>query len=171
VSAGERKPSRAWLVSGAISAAVLAIALREGFRDTAYQPIKGDEVTIGYGTTRYPDGTPVRPGDKVTPERARKLLEDDADATAKGIEQCIGDVPLSKNEWSAYLSFAYNVGVPAFCRSTLVKKLHQNPPDYAGACAELLRWNRAQGRVVQGLTNRRFDEYRQCMGVEHVADG
>jgi lysozyme len=77
---------------------------------------------------------------------------------------CLGDVPLYEWEWNAYMSFIYNVGPTAFCQSTLLKKLKQNPPDYGGACKELLKWTRAQGRVVQGLVTRRQKEYKMCMG-------
>ena len=61
-------------------------------------------------------------------------------------------------------ALAYNIGPGAFCGSTLVKRL--NAEDYPGACREILRWNRAGGRVVQGLVNRREAEYRQCIGAQ-----
>jgi len=48
----------------------------------------------------------------------------------------------------------------AFCTSTLNKKLNQL--DYAGACQELLKWNKAGGKVLEGLTKRRQEEYKQC---------
>jgi len=64
------------------------------------------------------------------------------------------------------VSWAYNVGAGAACRSTLVKKLKQTPPDYEGACRELLRWTYAGGRVLPGLVKRREKEYRMCMGLE-----
>jgi lysozyme len=69
------------------------------------------------------------------------------------------------------VSFAYNVGSRAFCQSTLVRKL--NTEDYAGACAELLRWRFFQGkdcalpvnaRLCGGLATRRQAESRQCLG-------
>ena len=160
----ERQPARKWQASGAITAVVLAIAAREGYRAQAYHPIKGDEMTIGYGSTHHEDGSPIRPGETITQERARIMLQSDTDKTATAIAKCLGDVPLYEWEWAAYLSFSYNVGAPSFCKSTIVKKLHQRPPDYPGACAQLLRWTYAQGRVVPGLVNRRKEEYEQCMG-------
>jgi lysozyme len=77
------------------------------------------------------------------------------------IKQCV-KVPLKQNEYDSYLSLSYNIGSNAFCKSTLVKKL--NLGDYEGACKEILRWDKAGGRVVRGLTIRREKEYKQCMG-------
>jgi lysozyme len=80
------------------------------------------------------------------------------------MKACIGDVPLHQHEWEAYISWAYNVGSSAACKSTLVKKLKSR--DYAGACKELLKWDKFQGKTLAGLTKRRQDEYRQCIGVK-----
>lgn len=100
----------------------------------------------------------------MTPSRAVILLAADADRIAQELSACIGPVPLYKYEWDALVSWAYNVGSAAACRSTLVKKLKAQPPDYAGACRELLKWTKAGGRELPGLRKRREAEYRLCMG-------
>lgn len=145
-----------------LSALALAgIATSEGYRADAYIPVPGDVPTVGYGTTTRPDGSPVRMGDTTTPERALIALSRDADRFAQAVRRC-APVPLYQHEFDVYVSFAYNVGEGAFCGATLARKLKAG--DYPGACAELLRWNQVQGRVVRGLTVRRQREYRQCMG-------
>lgn len=147
---------RKTIAATAISAsALIGIALHEGFRDKAYDDGVGVQ-TIGFGTT-----SGVKKGDKITAERALIRLYGDMDAYKSGMDRCV-KVPLSQGEFDAYLSFTYNVGVGAFCKSTLVKKL--NSGDYDGACKELLRWNKAGGKVMAGLTKRREDEYRKCIG-------
>ena len=88
-------------------------------------------------------------------------MRDVGDAES-AIGRCV-KVPLSQGEYDAYTSFAFNVGGNAFCASTLVKKL--NSGDYQGACAELKRWVYVDGRVVQGLVNRREAEYQRCIGA------
>ena len=143
--------------------AVAAIAGYEGYRRQAYDDGVGVQ-TIGFGSTRHPDGTPVRRGDTVTPERAVVMLANDADRIWREAAACIGDVPLAQHEADAFASLAYNIGSTAFCRSTLVKKLKQTPPDYAGACEEILRWTRAGGVELPGLVRRRHAEYRLCIG-------
>jgi lysozyme len=65
-------------------------------------------------------------------------------------------------EFDAYVSLTYNIGEGAFCRSTLAKKL--NSGDYQGACAEILKWNKFNGKPLNGLTKRRQQEYEKCLG-------
>lgn len=145
-------------VAGVSAAALVAIASWEGYRSEAYNDVVGVP-TIGWGTT---DG--VRPGQRIDPTRALIRLQQDADQIAGELSKCIGDVPLHQNEWDAYVSWAYNVGSTAACGSTLVRKLHQEPPDYPGACGELKRWVYAGGKRITGLVRRRESEYRMCMG-------
>ncbi|GIX31391.1 MAG: lysozyme [Porticoccaceae bacterium] len=144
---------------------VAGIAVHEGYRSRAYEDGAGVQ-TVGFGSTRHLDGRPVKPGDTVTPERAVLMLATDADRIWREAAACIGDVPLSAGEAAAFQSLAYNIGSRAFCRSTLVKKLKQTPPDYAGACREILRWVYAGGRERPGLVKRREHEFRLCMGEQ-----
>ena len=130
----------------------------EGFSDTAYIPIAGDVPTIGFGTTEG-----VKLGDTITPEKAIERAYRDIQKTESAIHKCV-HVPLSDGEYSAFVSLAYNIGTSAFCKSTLVKKL--NTGDYEGACKEIKRWVYSGGRKVQGLVNRRENEYRMCMGLK-----
>ena len=143
------------------AAALAAIAGYEGYRSTAYIPVPGDVPTIGHGTTRYEDGKPVKMGDKVTPERARILLQHDASAFARAVQRC-APVPMYQHEFDAFVSLAYNIGEGAFCRSTLAKKL--NALDYAGACREIEKWVYFKGKTLPGLVKRRADERARCEG-------
>lgn len=158
-----RISARQWAIIGATAAALASIAGYEGYRERSYDDGVGVQ-TVGFGTTQMPDGRLVQKGDRLDPVRAVIVLQADADRYARELAACIGDVPLAKNEWDAYVSWVYNVGITAACKSTLVKKLKQNPPDYEGACRELLRWTKAGGRELPGLVNRRQSEYRMCTG-------
>jgi lysozyme len=139
------------------ASALVGLAVHEGYRDTAYIPVKGDRPTLGFG-----DAQGVKPGDKTDPIRALIRLNYQADVFQQQMRQCIGDVPMYQHEWDAIISWSFNVGARAACGSTLVKKLQAF--DYAAACQELLKWNKFQGRELAGLTKRRQDEYRKCMG-------
>lgn len=134
--------------------ALSTIALNEGFRGKAYRDPVGIP-TIGYGETKG-----VRMGDTITQKEALERLRTSADEHGKGMGRCI-HVPISQGEYDAYIDFTYNVGVGAFCRSTLAKKL--NAGDYEGACKELLKWDKAGGKVLPGLTKRRQEEYKRCL--------
>lgn len=147
-----------------VSALALAgIAGLEGYRRAAYNDGAG-VMTVGFGSTTRDDGSPVKAGDTLSPERAVLRLAQDADRIGREIARCIGDVPLYQHEFDAYVSLAYNIGSGAFCRSTIVRRLKQTPPDYAGACEAIRKWTRAGGRELPGLVRRREKEYRQCMG-------
>ena len=119
------------------AAAVTSIAQYEGYKDRAYVPVPGDKVTIGYGTTQYPDGSPVRMGDKVTPERAMVLLKHDASRFEQAVKRC-APVPMHQHEYDAFVSLTYNIGDGAFCGSTAARLLKAG--DYAGACASIEKW-------------------------------
>ena len=116
----------------------------------------GDKWTFGFGTT---DG--VKPGDRTTPVKALARALQDVQEFEGALKECV-TVPLHQHEYDAFISLSYNIGSSAFCKSTLVRKL--NAEDYAGACAQILRWDRFKGQQVRGLTIRRQSEYRQCMG-------
>jgi lysozyme len=150
---------KARIVIGALTlsaSALVGIAVHEGYRGEAYIPVKGDKPTLGFGTT---DG--VKPGDTIEPVQALVRKLQDVQRFEGALKQCVR-VPLHQYEYDAFLSLAYNIGPGAFCGSTLVRRL--NAGDYAGACAEILRWDRFRGEPLRGLTLRRQAENRQCLG-------
>lgn len=147
------------IVIGALTlsaSALVGIAVHEGYRGEAYIPVKGDVPTIGFGTTEG-----VKPGDRIEPVQALVRKLQDVQRFEGALKQCVR-VPLHQHEYDAFLSLAYNIGPGAFCGSTLVRRL--NAGDYAGACAEILRWDRFRGEPLRGLTLRRQAENRQCLG-------
>jgi lysozyme len=151
--------ARVVVASLALSAsALVGIAVHEGYRETAYRPVPGDVPTIGFGTTEG-----VKMGDSIEPVQAlvRKLA--DVQKFEGALKRCVR-VPLHQHEYDAFLSLAYNIGPSAFCKSTLVRKL--NAGDYAGACDQILRWDKFQGQPLRGLTLRRQAEHRQCLRVQ-----
>ena len=143
------------------AAGVIGFAVHEGYRFNAYDDGVGVQ-TVGFGSTTHANGQPVKRGDTMSVERALIRLGDDVAKKERDMRACLGPVPLFPQEWDAYVSLTYNIGTGAFCRSTLVRKLKATPPDYAGACAEILKWNRAGGQVLSGLVKRRQDEFKLC---------
>ena len=140
----------------ALSAAgFVGITQWEAFRGNAYNDGVGT-TTIGFGTTAG-----VKPGDKITVERALATALADANKHGEAVKRCV-KTPLFQYEFDAYTSLAYNIGQTAFCDSTLVKKA--NILNYAGACAEISRWNKAGGKVLRGLVKRRAAERTMCEG-------
>lgn len=144
-------------IAGIVLAAstLVGIAVHEGYSDVPIIPVPGDVPTVGFGRT-----TNVQPG-KTTVQRELIALLADMEGRKAAIAGCV-TVPLYQHELSAYMSLTYNIGTRAFCSSTLVKRL--NAGDYAGACNEILRWDRFRGKPLRGLTIRRKQEYAQCTG-------
>ena len=137
------------------AAALVGLALSEGYTDRAVQPLPGDKWTYGFGTTEG-----VKAGDTIAPPKALERKLRDVQKFEGAIKQCV-TAPLTQNEYDAYTQLTYNIGSGAFCSSTLVRKL--NSFDYAGACQEILRWDRFNGQPKKGLADRRHREYQTCL--------
>ena len=101
------------------AAALVGIVAHEGYSDVAYIPVPGDVPTIGFGTTGN-----VKLGDKTNPIRALDRALTDINKFEGALKECV-KVPLSQNEYDAYVSLSYNIGSTAFCNSSLVKKLNK----------------------------------------------
>lgn len=126
-----------------------AIKDYEGVRLKAYDDGVG-VWTIGVGHTAS-----VKRGDEITMAQVDEFLRADLAEAQKAVNTLV-TVPLTQGQFDALVSFVFNLGTGAFKGSTLLKKL--NARDYDGAADELLRWNRAGGRVLAGLTKRRISE-------------
>ena len=130
------------------------VASFEGLRTVAYMDPVGIP-TVCFGET---DG--VRLGDKYTVEECRAMLGGRVAEFGAAVDRCVtAELPPARK--AALVSFAYNVGVGAFCDSTLVKKL--NSGDTVGACDQLLRWTKARGIEWPGLVKRRQQERQLCL--------
>ena len=105
-------------------------------------------------------GPELRMGQRYTKEQCETMLYGDLLKHADALD-CI-KTPLADNQKAAFLSFAFNVGNSAFCRSTLARKANQG--DMRGACAELSRWTLAGGKELPGLVRRRAAERAMCEG-------
>jgi lysozyme len=140
-----------------LAAAVVLIGAFEGVRTVAYlDPVKVP--TICFGHTRG-----VKIGDVATMEECNALLKNEILVHEAGVRRCLANPDgLPDGAYVAFNSLAYNIGVGAFCRSTLVKKA--NFGDIVGACNEITKWNRAGGIIWRGLTIRREQERNICLG-------
>jgi len=119
--------------------------------------------TIGYGNTFYEDGTKVAMNDKpITTERAEMLLKLIVDKFAIGVEKVL-KVKLEQSQFDAIVSFAYNVGLGNLKSSTLLKKI--NNSEFKEAYKEFGKWNKANGKVLTGLTLRREAERQMFIGL------
>lgn len=145
-----------------LSKAKQLIKRYEGLRLEAYQDVAG-VWTIGYGTT-WLINRPVCAQDKCTKDEAESWLYEHMLNTARAIQKVI-KVEITENEFNALVSFAYNIGTGAFKNSTLLKLLNDRAPERIVAL-EFHKWNKAGGKVVNGLVARRADEANLFLQVD-----
>ncbi len=159
------------------AAGFLAWSQHEGYVDAAMIPTKGDVPTIGYGSTKYEDGTPVQMGDTITRERAkvlaRTLITQDEKKFAASLPP---DAELYQEEYDVYLDFVGQYGIGNWRKSQMRKRIIAH--DYAGACKAILRYRFAAGydcsTLVNGRPNKRCwgvwtrqkERYDKCMGAQ-----
>ncbi|MGK7893024.1 MAG: lysozyme [Xenococcus sp. (in: cyanobacteria)] len=106
--------------------------------------------TIGYGHTKN-----VHLGLTITQQQAEEFLNQDLRVAEVGVQHLV-KVSLNDNQFAALVSFAFNLGTGALAHSTLLRDL--NAGNYSAAADQFLRWNRAGGCVLAGLTRRREAE-------------
>ena len=121
----------------------------ESLRLHSYQDT-GSVWTIGYGHTRN-----VGPGMEISPEQAEGLLWSDVEGAEWTVEE-LTRVPLNENEFSALVSFVFNIGFGQFQHSTMLQMLKEG--DYTGAAEQFGRWNKDNGKILIGLIRRRKAE-------------
>ncbi len=112
--------------------------------------------TISWGLTFYPDETKVKEGDVITQQQAEDYFNAIVDDFAKGVDVLVKS-NVTANNFSAIVSFAFNVGMGNFKRSTLLRKVNANPKD-PSIRAEFMKWTRANNVVLKGLVRRREAE-------------
>jgi lysozyme len=143
---------------GALAAAVVAVVGGfEGLRLNAYPDpaTKGPPWTVCYGSTLG-----VKKGDSHTLAECKAMLVKDLEIYAVGIERCV-TAPLPDRRYVALVSFAYNLGVSAACKSSVVRLINEGKTRQG--CDYLLKYNRAVGIVFPGLTKRRQKERELCV--------
>ena len=118
--------------------------------------------TIGYGHT-----TGVKSGMKITKTQAVNYLKQDLSIYEKAVTDYV-KVPLNQNQFDALVSFSFNCGVGALKTSTLLQKL--NSSDYNGAANEFPRWNKSNGKVLNGLVRRRQEEKELFLKTNYLSN-
>lgn len=164
--------SRIAIASLSLSAAALVgIAVQEGYTDKAVIPTKGDRPTSGFGSTFNTDGTPIKIGDTTNPVQAlQRTLAYTQVADAK-IRACV-TAPLYQVEFDIMSDFSYQYGTGALCKSSIVK--HANAGRYADSCKAYLQYRFAAGYDCStpgnircmGVWTRQQNRYKSCMGAQ-----
>tara|TARA_R110002126_G_scaffold159137_2_gene306499 strand:+ start:76 stop:528 length:453 start_codon:yes stop_codon:yes gene_type:complete len=138
-----------------IKAGVDLVIRFEGYSSTPYRCATG-VWTIGFGTTRYPDGRRVTGYDsECTREQAESWLHHELEKAERAVIRYCKPY-LNENQRAPLASFVYNLGSGAFRASTLRRRI--NTGDWDDVPYQIQRWNKAGGRILRGLTRRRAAE-------------
>jgi len=148
----------------AISAAVLLVATPfigkwEGTRTTPYKDVIG-VMTVCTGETR------VAMRKYTVAECSDMLNKAIAHQYGPAVLKCTPVLIEHPNELAAAISLTYNIGTGAYCKSSIARNF--NAGRITAACNGFPAWNRAGGRVINGLTLRRKDEQKLCLTPEGV---
>lgn len=136
--------------------AVAIIGPFEGYRPYAYRDV------VGVWTACYGETAGIKPGMKFTRAQCDSMFIDSLEKHERALRRCLSDpdaVPMKT--YVAMLSLAYNIGEGGFCKSSVVRRW--NAGNRYGACDAFLMWNKAGGRVIQGLVTRRKSERKLCI--------
>src|SRR5689334_18051004 len=143
--------------AAAVALAVGMITVWEGYQKVGWHdPIDPP----GINTVCYGHIEDVEIGDTYTKTQCEEMLASDLPRYMAMVERCI-HVPMPPHRHAAMISFTYNVGGGALCKSSVARKL--NASDVQGGCDALLLYNRANGKEIRGLTNRRIAERKYCL--------
>lgn len=144
----------------------------EGFIGRAVIPTKNDVPTIGYGSTRYEDGRPVKMGDQITRERADVLARN---LNSKEERRFIASLPgarLHPEEFGLYMDFVGQFGIGNWRASTARREILAG--NYAAACHSLLRYKYSGGYdcsipgngICAGVWTRQLERHQKCMEAQ-----
>jgi lysozyme len=133
-------------------AGINLIKLFEGIKNQPYLCAAG-VLTVGYGHT----GPDVKPGMHIDKQQAEILLRKDLVRFENAVKDLV-KVPLNQNQFDSLVSFTYNLGINALEGSTLLKRLNSGENIINVAKEELPRWNKVNGKPLEGLTRRRSAE-------------
>lgn len=148
--------SRVKTVSAVAALAIAVVGTWEGLRLYSYQDV------IGVWTACYGETKGIRPGMRFTKEQCDAMFIESLAEHEAGMRRCLKDPDsIPEKSYVAFLSLTYNIGTGGFCNSSLPRLI--NAGNIRAACNALPLFNRAGGRVVQGLVNRRAYEQRLCL--------
>jgi GH24 family phage-related lysozyme (muramidase) len=142
------------------AAGFVGIAMQEGYTGRATVPTVNDRPTVGIGSTFRDDGSPVQLGDTTDPVRAIQRSVAHIARDESGLKRCVTG-PMHQAEYDVMVDFAYQYGVDATCRSSMVR--YTNAGRYADACNAYPLYKFSGGYDCSTLVN--GGPNKRCWGV------
>lgn len=151
---------------------LVGIVAHEGYTDRAVIPTKNDRPTVGFGSTFREDGSPVQLGDSITPPQAIARTVAHIAKDESGLKKCV-TAPLNQTEYDILVNFAYQYGVDATCRSSVVRQV--NAGNYEAACRSYTLYKFSGGydcslpanqRICGGVWTRNLERQSKCLEAQ-----
>ncbi|SEG31448.1 glycoside hydrolase family protein [Thauera chlorobenzoica] len=157
------------------AAALIGLAVSEGYVGEAMTPTKGDRPTLGFGSTFHADGRPVQLGDRTDPVRALVTLRAHVDKEEAAFQRSLPGARLTQGEYDLYMDFVYQYGTGAWSGSSMRRRILAQ--DYRGACDALLLWRKQGGRDCslpqhwgpqgcKGVWTRQLERHAKCLAEQ-----
>jgi GH24 family phage-related lysozyme (muramidase) len=142
------------------ASALVGLVMQEGWSPIATIPTKNDRATVGFGSTFKEDGSAVKLGETITPQKALARTLNHVGKDELKIKQCV-TAPLNQTEYDILTDFAYQYGTSALCRSSIVR--HANAGNYAASCEAYKQFRFAANYDCSTLINGQPN--KRCWGV------
>lgn len=151
------------------AAALVGIAVSEGYTERAVIPTKNDRPTLGYGSTFHADGTPVKLGDKTDPVRALVTLQAHISKEEASFQRSLVGASLYPHEYDLYMDWVYQYGQGAWWKSSI--RRHVLAGEYRRACDTLLLYKFSGGydcstpgnKRCWGVWDRQLKRHKKCV--------
>lgn len=157
---------------GLSAAALITLAVSEGYVPEAMIPVRGDPPTVGFGSTKHADGAAVQLGDRLDPVRALVTLQAHVARDEAAFQRSLPGARLNQAEYDLYLDFAYQYGISNWEKSSMRRQVLAGK--YRAACDALLRYRYASGfdcstpgnRVCPGVWTRQLERHAKCVAAQ-----
>jgi lysozyme len=154
------------------AAAFIGLVSEEYYTDNAVIPTKNDRPTLGYGSTYWENGRPVKMGDKVNPVRALHVANAHINKEEITFRKSLPDVKLSQAEYDIYMDWVYQYGTSAWNTSSMRTKLLGG--NYVDACTSMLKYKYSGGydcsipgnKVCAGVWKRQQERVKKCLEAQ-----
>lgn len=154
---------------------LIGLVSREGYTERAVIPTQGDVPTVGFGSTKHPDGAAVKMGDSTDPVRALIAASAHIGADEKQFRESLPGVKLTQGEYDLYMDFVYQYGTGNWRSSSM--RRHLQVGQYREACDALLLWRRQAGRDCslpqnwgprgcKGVWTRQQERHLKCLAEQ-----
>ncbi|WP_374257886.1 glycoside hydrolase family protein [Aquabacterium sp.] len=151
------------------AAALIGLAVNEGYTETASIPTRNDRPTNGFGSTLKADGTPVKIGEKTDPVRALITLQAHVSKEEAVFQQSLAGASLTQGEYDTYMDWVYQFGTGAWATSSMRRLILAG--EYRKACDALLKYRYSGGydcsvpgnKVCAGVWTRQLRRHQKCI--------